>query len=173
MILIRHLLSILLLPFLVVVVVPYWLLNTFTAGDTHGDDGSIAGWLLGRAGVVFLVGGLGLFGWCVTLFARIGRGTLAPWDPTRNLVALGPYRYIRNPMISGVVLMLLGQALLWHSAAIGIWASTFILINHIYFVLLEEPGLERRFGENYRRYKARVPRWLPRPCSKWPEDRYK
>jgi len=158
----RHLLSILLLPFLVVVIVPYWLLSTFTASDTLWIDGSLSGWLLRWAGAVLLVGGLGLFSWCVSLFARVGRGTLAPWDPTRNLVAVGPYRYVRNPMISSVALMLLGQALLWHSTAIGIWTGAFILINHLYFVFLEEPGLESRFGESYRRYKARIPRWLPR-----------
>ena len=152
----RHLLSILLLPFLVVVVVPYGLLTAFSVGDNP-----TTGWLR-LAGAVLLVGGLGLFSWCVSLFARVGRGTLAPWDPTRNLVAVGPYRYVRNPMISSVALMLLGQALLWHSTAIGIWTGAFILINHLYFVFLEEPGLESRFGESYRRYKARIPRWLPR-----------
>jgi protein-S-isoprenylcysteine O-methyltransferase Ste14 len=111
---------------------------------------------------VSAAGGLALFGWCVSLFARVGQGTLAPWDPTRNLVAVGPYRYVRNPMISAVVLMLIGQALYLGSSAIGIWAFIFVCINHVYFVLSEEPGLEERFGEPYRVYKANVPRWLPR-----------
>ncbi|NIW96539.1 MAG: isoprenylcysteine carboxylmethyltransferase family protein [Phycisphaerae bacterium] len=158
----RHLLSILLLPFLVVVVVPYWLLNAFAAGDTRWDVGSMLVWLPRSAGALLLVVGLALFSWCVSLFARVGRGTLAPWDPTRNLVAVGPYRYVRNPMISGVVLMLLGQALVWGSWVMGIWTGGFVFINHIYFVLSEEPGLERRFGESYRLYKANVPRWIPR-----------
>jgi protein-S-isoprenylcysteine O-methyltransferase Ste14 len=158
----RHLLSILLLPFLVVVVVPYWLLTAFAAGDTHWDVGSMLVWLPRSTGAVLFVIGLALFSWCVSLFARVGRGTLAPWDPTRNLVAVGPYRYVRNPMISGVALMLLGQALLWGSWVMGIWAGAFVFINHIYFVLSEEPGLERRFGERYRLYKANVPRWIPR-----------
>lgn len=158
----RHLLSILLLPFLVVVVVPYWLLNTFATGDIRWGDGSILVWLSRSAGVVLLVVGLALFGWCVSLFARVGRGTLAPWDPTRNLVVVGPYRHVRNPMISGVALMLLGQALLWRSGALGIWTCGFVLINHIYFVLSEESGLEKRYGEDYRLYKANVSRWIPR-----------
>ncbi len=154
--LLRHLLSILLLPFLVVVVVPYWLRQTFPVSETATSP------LARLLGVALLAGGLGLFAWCVSLFARVGQGTLAPWDPTRNLVALGPYRYVRNPMIAGVALMLLGEALFWTSAALAVWAAVFFLINHLYFVLSEEPGLERRFGEPYRVYKANVPRWLPR-----------
>jgi protein-S-isoprenylcysteine O-methyltransferase Ste14 len=159
---VRHLMAILALPFLVVVVVPYGLLNRFAAVDTRWNDGSPLGWLSRLAGVVLFMAGLGLFGWCVSLFARVGRGTLAPWDPTRNLVAVGPYRFVRNPMISGVALMLAGQAVFWGSWIMGLWAGFFVLVNHLYFVLSEEPGLERRFGESYRIYKASVPRWLPR-----------
>ena len=158
----RHLLALLILPFMVVVAVPYWLLTTFAAADTRWAGDSLIVWLPRSAGALFMVGGFVLFSWCVSLFARVGQGTLAPWDPTRNLVVVGPYRYVRNPMISGVALMLLGQAMFWPSLAIGIWAGAFILINHLYFVFLEEPGLERRFGESYRHYKATVPRWLPR-----------
>ena len=158
--LLRHLLAILLLPFMVVVVVPYWLLASFPVGDIAtrwGDDLPLR-----LLGLILFAGGLALFCWCVTLFAKIGRGTLAPWDPTRALVAAGPYRHVRNPMISGVVMMLFGQALVWGSWAIAFWAALVLLINHVYFVLIEEPGLEERFGASYINYKARVPRWIPR-----------
>ncbi|MCG3120925.1 MAG: hypothetical protein ALAOOOJD_03820 [bacterium] len=160
--LLRHLLSILLLPFMVVVVVPNWLVTRFAAGDSRWLDGSPVMWLSRSAGVLLGLAGLGLFSWCVGLFAKVGQGTLAPWDPTRNLVAVGPYRFMRNPMISGVALLLIGQALLRGSWAIGIWAGVFVLINHIYFVLFEEPGLEQRFGAPYQVYKTKVPRWVPR-----------
>src|SRR5574340_131828 len=96
----RHLLSILLLPFLVVVVMPFWLLTAWVDFDSRWIDNSPAGWLVRDLGVAFIACGFLLFSWCVSLFARIGRGTLAPWDPTRNLVTIGPYRYVRNPMIS-------------------------------------------------------------------------
>lgn len=156
--LLRHLLSILLLPFIVVVVIPYWLLTT----DSFGGDSSPLAWLSRSAGALIVIVGSGLFIWCVSLFARVGQGTLAPWDPTHNLVAVGPYRFVRNPMISSVALLLIGQALFWVSWSVGIWAGIFICINHVYFILLEEPGLEKRFGESYRVYKTNVPRWVPR-----------
>lgn len=157
--LLRHLLSVLLLPFLVVIVVPYWLISSFP-GDWSSN--AAARWLIRAGGAILLLAGILLFSWCVILFARIGRGTLAPWDPAQNLVASGPYRYVRNPMISGVALMLFGEALVWGSWPVGLWAAFFVGLNHAYFILSEEPGLERRFGESYRDYKTNVPRWIPR-----------
>jgi protein-S-isoprenylcysteine O-methyltransferase Ste14 len=160
--LLRYSISILLLPFLVVVVTPFWLLTAFTASDSRWLDGSAIAWLFRFVGGALIIVGFALFCWCVNLFARVGQGTLAPWDPARNLVLVGPYRFVRNPMISGVALMLAGQALLWGSWAMAIWDGLFVLINHVYFVLSEEQGLKRRFGESYCVYKANVPRWLPR-----------
>jgi protein-S-isoprenylcysteine O-methyltransferase Ste14 len=151
----RHLLAIALLPFVAVVVIPYWLLASHAGVDTRW--GGL--WLLGA--VAFSCG-LALFAWCVGLFVRVGQGTLAPWDPTRRLVAVGPYRHVRNPMIAGVAAMLAGEALVFGSWLLALWAAIFVAVNHAYFVLSEEPGLERRFGASYRAYKASVPRWIPR-----------
>lgn len=155
MILLRHLLVILLLPCVVVVAVPHWLSTPMTAIDTRWGG-------LWPVGTALFACGLALFAWCVGLFARLGRGTLAPWDPTRRLVAVGPYRHVRNPMIGGVAAMLLGETLMLGSWVLGLWPLAFVLINHMYFVVSEEPGLTRRFGESYRIYEANVPRWLPR-----------
>ena len=162
MTILRHLLSILLLPFVMVVIVPRWLLRAWSASDTRWVDGTIAAAFAHIAGALVFLSGFALFAWCVSLFARVGEGTLAPWDPTRRLVAVGPYRYMRNPMITGVVTMLLGETLFLGSRVVGIWAATFIAINQIYFVISEEPGLERRFGASYIEYKSAVPRWIPR-----------
>jgi protein-S-isoprenylcysteine O-methyltransferase Ste14 len=162
MMVLRHLLAILLLPFMAVVVVPYWLLSSFAAQETRWSSAGPLEWLVRVAGVLLFVAGFGLFGWCVSLFARVGHGTLAPWDPAQDLVQAGPYRYVRNPMISGVTAMLFGQALFWGSLVLGVWAVGFFLVNHTYFVLLEEPGLEERFGASYIAYKQEVPRWIPR-----------
>lgn len=158
----RHLLAILLLPFMVVVVIPRWLMRGWAPSDTHwAVDTPVE--LVGHiAGALIFLAGFLLFAWCVSLFARVGEGTLAPWDPARRLVAVGPYRYVRNPMISGVVTMLIGEAVLQGSRVLAIWAATFVFFNYVFFLIFEEPDLERRFGEDYRRYKANVPRWIPR-----------
>ena len=120
------------------------------------------GWVMRGLGAILLVVGFGLFCWCVALFARIGQGTLAPWDPTQRLVAVGPYRYVRNPMITGVAIVLAGLALFTGSWVLALWLGVFVSFNFGYFVLVEEPGLEQRFGAPYREYKTRVPRWIPR-----------
>jgi protein-S-isoprenylcysteine O-methyltransferase Ste14 len=157
----RHLLAILVLPVVMTVVVPNWILTRF-ALDTRWAGTSAFSLLMRALGAAALIGGVALFTWCVVLFARVGRGTLAPWDPTQQLVAVGPYRYVRNPMISGVAAVLAGEALLTGSWILALWLALFVAINYAYFLLAEEPGLERRFGEPYREYKARVPRWIPR-----------
>lgn len=106
--------------------------------------------------------GLGLALWTVRLFAVQGEGTPAPWDPPQKLVVAGPYRHVRNPMITSVLLMLFGEALIFQSSPIAAWLIVFFVVNGVYFPLSEEKGLERRFGEDYRRYRENVPRWLPR-----------
>jgi len=155
------LLSILILPFTMTVLFPRWLMRGLSRSDTRWIDGTVAAASGHVAGVVVFVAGFALFAWCVLLFVRVGRGTLAPWDPTRRLVLVGPYRYVRNPMIIGVLIMLAGEAVFLGSRVVALWTLTFFVINNIYFVLLEEPGLERRFGASYIEYKAAVGRWLP------------
>ena len=106
--------------------------------------------------------GLGLAFWTVSLFKKFGRGTPAPWDPPERLVIRGPYRHVRNPMITSALLILFAEALLFRSWPIAVWMVFFFIGNTIYFRLIEEKGLEERFGNDYREYKARVPRWIPR-----------
>ena len=158
----RHLLAILVLPVVMTIVVPSWLRTRFESIDTTWDGPPVLVWPARALGAVVLLAGVSLFAWCVALFARVGRGTLAPWDPTQRLVAVGPYRYLRNPMITGVAAVLAGEALLTGSWVLAAWTLAFVAINFLYFVMIEEPGLERRFGDPYREYKARVPRWMPR-----------
>jgi protein-S-isoprenylcysteine O-methyltransferase Ste14 len=162
MTLVRHLVAILLLPFVVTVIVPGWLMEARWALPAELPATTAVARATHVAGGALLVAGALLFAWCVLLFARVGRGTLAPWDPTTALVAVGPYRWVRNPMITGVSAVLAGQALIHRSPRLLAWLGLFVLINHAYFLLVEEPGLERRFGDAYVRYRRSVPRWLPR-----------
>jgi protein-S-isoprenylcysteine O-methyltransferase Ste14 len=158
--LIRHLIAILVLPFMAVLVIPRWLLNAY-GGTARWPNPET--WVLGHVlGALFLIAGFSLFLWTLYLFAARGKGTLAPWDPPTRLVVSGPYRYMRNPMISGVLMILAGETLVHGSLTLFGWFLAFLLLNQIYFVLLEEPMLENRFGDDYRQYKAAVPRWIPR-----------
>ena len=113
-------------------------------------------------GVICLVAGILLAVSTVRLFPKLGNGTPAPWDPTTKLIVTGPYAYVRNPMITGVVLILISEALMLGSLAIGIWAAVFLVINMFYFPLSEEPGLRKRFGKEYDEYCKNVPRFIPR-----------
>jgi protein-S-isoprenylcysteine O-methyltransferase Ste14 len=156
--LLRQLLAIAILPGSAAVLVPLWLARRRPPPawpTTPLEMVTVA------AGVLLTVAGLGVFGWCLRLFWR-GRGTLAPWDPPRQFVAAGPYRYVRNPMITGVFLVLVGEAAILRSGAAAGWALLFAVINAVYIPLSEEPGLEARFGASYRAYCAAVPRFVPR-----------
>ena len=158
----RHLLAVLLLPGLVAGIAPAWIRAALRLGDSRWDEDSWLWWTGHAGGVVLVAAGFTLAGWCVALFARVGQGTLAPWDPTRRLVVVGPYRYVRNPMIAGVASLLAGQALWAGSWKLAVWLVSFVLVNHVYFLVVEEPGLAARFGQAYREYAAHVPRWIPR-----------
>ncbi|HZY79933.1 MAG TPA: isoprenylcysteine carboxylmethyltransferase family protein [Cyclobacteriaceae bacterium] len=151
----RHLRDILLLPFTVTVIVPYLIINS----TDHFIPDTL---FLKIFAILFALTGVALLFYTITLFGLFGNGTLAPWDPTQKLVVLGPYRYVRNPMISGVFFILIGETLFFHSTSIAIWAVLFFFINTTYFILVEEPSLEDRFGDEYRQYKKHVGRWIPR-----------
>lgn len=157
----RVLITILVLPGTALVLVPgalLWLTTDPQAGLTVAGPADIDLWIGLAVGLL----GLALAVWTVRLFVRLGEGTPAPWDPPQKLVVAGPYRHVRNPMIAAVLLMLFGEALVFKSSPIAAWLIVFFVINGIYFPLSEEKDLEKRFGDDYRRYKQNVPRWLPR-----------
>ena len=103
--------------------------------------------------------GAGLCWKTVSLFIEYGEGTPAPFDPPRKLVIRGPYIYMRNPMMVAVCLVLSGEAVLFASALLGLWFLFFFGLCLVLIPLWEEPDLENRFGESYREYKQKVPRW--------------
>ncbi|HEV8468005.1 MAG TPA: isoprenylcysteine carboxylmethyltransferase family protein [Candidatus Limnocylindria bacterium] len=151
MIVLRSLISVAILPGLVAVVLPWLIVQPVS-------------WPTGVAlvGIVPLVLGLGISAWCVTLFATRGRGTPAPWDAPRRFVAIGPYRLVRNPMYLGVGSIVFGEAILFGSLPLLGYLAVLVVVWHLFVILWEEPSLERTFGDEYRAYRANVPRWLPR-----------
>ena len=158
--LLRHILAIGSLPFVVVVVVPAFVV--LPAGRLGSGLSAPLGLLPPLVGGAFVVLGLLLIYRTVALFAVVGEGTLAPWDPPRKLVVRGPYRHVRNPMISGVLAVLLGETVLFWSVTLFAWFLIFLALNVLSMTMIEEPSLEERFGDDYRVYKRNVPRWIPR-----------
>ena len=156
----RMIKTIVILPGTATVLVPwlvYWLsIETRYAGWVSPLD-QWPFW----AGLVALGLGLWFAVWTSSLFVVFGRGTPAPWDPPKNLVVRGPYRYVRNPMITSVLLIVAGEALIWQSWPIGWWGLVFFAVNWVYFPMFEEKDLEKRFGADYLLFKANVPRWVP------------
>ena len=158
----KHVRAVLLLPCMVTVVIPCALLYHFGM-DTLGlwRAAPLTRLLLPAIGLLLVLVGLTLLVATIRLFAAVGKGTLAPWDPTQTLVVEGVYRHVRNPMISGVCLILLGESIGFASLPILGWAIIFILANAIYMPLFEEPSLAKRFGDEYLEYRRNVPRWRP------------
>jgi protein-S-isoprenylcysteine O-methyltransferase Ste14 len=102
---------------------------------------------------------------CFLDFVRRGRGTPAPYDPPRELVVVGPYRYVRNPQYVGVLAVVCGEAVLSGSAVLLGYAVGLAAFYHLFVTRYEEPALRRLFGDAYARYCAAVPRWLPTSFS--------
>jgi protein-S-isoprenylcysteine O-methyltransferase Ste14 len=150
--LLRHLLAIGLLPFVVTVVVPAYIIRTSTTLNAGWDLPSPLGLLPTLLGCALVGLGVLLVYKTVILFATVGEGTLAPWDPPRRLVVRGPYRHVRNPMISGVLSILLGEAILLGSVPLLVWFLVFFALSALSMLLIEEPLLESRFGSDYVTY---------------------
>ena len=114
------------------------------------------------AGLSCIGVGVALLASCIFEFARSGRGTLSPVDPPRHLVVRGLYRYVRNPMYLSVTVIVLGEALVTRSTALGIyWAIWFAGVN-LFVMAYEEPTLRQTFGASYEEYTRRVGRWIPK-----------
>ena len=153
MVLIKTLVFTALFPGAVTILIPYWILSTTSPAQTG---------VLRYFGLLPIAVGIAIYFWCAWDFAFTGRGTPAPFDAPKELVARGLYRYVRNPIYVGITSILIGEAVLFMSWRLLQYA---VLAFSFYFLLVlvyEEPALRAKFGESYRRYCDRVPRWLPR-----------
>lgn len=133
--------------------IPWWIL----ARD--GRAASPAAW----EAIPIIAAGAALYMWCVWDFAAVGRGTPGPWDAPRRVVAVGPYRWVRNPIYVAALLVVLGEAWLFRSLPLLVYAGAMAAFFHLFVIGYEEPTLHRRFGSTYRLYQRTVPRWIPRP----------
>jgi len=159
----KHLWAILALPFTVTVVIPTFILHFLPIDSLAlGQWSESAVMFFSAVAALFLIVGLVLVVTTIELFAGVGGGTLAPWDPPRYLVVEGPYQYVRNPMISGVLLILLGQTLALASLPLLVYFIVFWAVQDFYYKRSEEAGLLKRFGPSYAEYMKHVPRWVPR-----------
>ena len=160
--LLRHLLAVVLLSGAEVIVIPAEIVRRTGALNVGWGLTPELAWLPWLLGCVLIGFGLLLMYKTVSLFASFGEGTLAPWDPPRRLVVRGVYRRVRNPMISGVFFVLLGEAVLLGSLPVLVWFLIVVAVNAIYIPFVEERSLSNRFGDEYLDYRRHVPRWIPR-----------
>jgi len=142
-----------LVPGTVAILIPLWLIGGFVP-----PANGVLSWL----GCLLFVAGAAIYLRCAWEFAARGLGTPALIAPTRFLVTTALHRYVRNPMYLGVALAIVGEAAIFHSFPVLVYAAIMLTIAHIFVVLYEEPTLKRQFGQSYEEYRRRVPRWLPR-----------
>ena len=142
-----------LVPGSVTVAIPYWMLSSSAGFRSSGYR------LLGSAPAAL---GAFVYLWCAKDFAFAGLGTPAPIDPPKRLVSNGLYRWVRNPMYVGILLVVLGEAILFASPLILRYALLLWVLFHLFIIYYEEPTLRKKFGTAYAEYCRNVPRWIPR-----------
>jgi protein-S-isoprenylcysteine O-methyltransferase Ste14 len=160
MLLAKVILFTVLVPGTIAVAIPYSLLR----GDPVPHPGPLE--LLGLPPLAL---GVFVYLWCAWDFASAGRGTPAPIDPPKMLVVRGLYRVVRNPMYIGVLLILIGESMVFSSLAIFQYTLVVWLMFHVFVIFYEEPALRKKFGAAYEEYRRTVSRWIPhRPIQARP-----
>jgi len=150
----RSLFFLILVPGMLIGYVPYAI--SMTDNELFGP-GTIAY----AAVPLWLIGGVSML-WCFWNFLVNGKGTPAPIDPPKELVAVGLYRFVRNPMYVAGILGLVGWILWSPSLALIVTPFLFFTAAHLFVTLYEEPTLRKKFGITYEEYCKRVPRWFPK-----------
>ena len=147
----RALVSFLILPAVMAGLIPWLLL----ASNDWRIQSTGLGWPILLFGIVIVM-------WCTYDFYVIGKGTLAPWDPPKNLVITGPYRFMRNPMYAGILLWLVGWSLISGAPLLAAYIVVLAIGFHLRVIFYEEPILSRKYGNRWTEYCCAVNRWLPK-----------
>ena len=163
--LLKQLLSIIALPVTILLLFPIFLMVEFEFRPLWGLE-SFSAALVSGLGFALIVLGLIQLIYTISIFFSMGKGTIAPWNPTRNLIKTGIYGYTRNPMMIAVFFVLMGESSIAGSVYLVVYSVIFVIVNLFYIPLVEEPKLIKRFGEEYIKYQKEVPRWLPTKCQR-------
>ena len=151
----RNLFFTILQPGLVAGLIPIWILGRKT------NNLFIKPWQFYQfSGLLVFVTGFVIMLICIVSFAVKGRGTLSPADPTKKLVVSGLYKFSRNPMYIGVIMILTGEAIFFQSVSLWIYLLAVNIGFNVFILLHEEPRLQRDFGEEYKKYCQKVRRWI-------------
>jgi protein-S-isoprenylcysteine O-methyltransferase Ste14 len=154
MLILKTLFCTLIAPCSLTVAVPYLLLSSRSAISPKTIN------RLNDIGILIIVAGVAIYIWCAWDFISKGKGTPAPYDPPKKLVANDLYGFMRNPIYVGVSSIILGEACFFQSIAVFVSALVLLLAFHLRVTLSEEPTLKRLFGESFGEYCRRVPRWI-------------
>ena len=155
MVFVKTLLFVLVVPGFISVGIPYfWLIGRREWPLPELGPLRLLGWLPIALGAALLLRSA----WD---FSFTGKGTPAIWDAPKVFVAKGWYRYVRNPMYVGVILIVSGEAVVFEAWNLAGYALFLGLVFHLFVVLYEEPTLRKKFGATYEQYLKRVPRWIP------------
>jgi len=138
-----------------IVLIAFFIDDTFAIQRIIFGPFKFLGSSIATIGAVYLL-------WCVFLFLTIGRGTPVPVKPPQKLVIIGPYKYVRNPIYFSEILVLIGLSIYFGSISLLVLTFLAVVFFHLIVVFFEEKSLERKYGEEFLKYKKEVPRWIPR-----------
>ena len=120
-----------------------------------------SGWTIALS-IILLSLGWFICGWTALSFIRT-KGTPVPFNPPPKLITTGLYAHIRNPMLLGLFIFLIGLGIILGSLSlIFIFTPLFVLINVFYLKVVEEKEMEKKFGGEYLEYKKKVPMFIPK-----------
>jgi protein-S-isoprenylcysteine O-methyltransferase Ste14 len=141
---------------LAALIVGPWLALQFDASfpQIHLGPFKYIGAVLFGIGFLFTV-------YCAFILFTPGKSRPAPYDAGGAFTIEGPYRYVRNPFMLGVVVALWGEAIFMERVLMMIYALIITWVIHFWVIFFEEPALEERFGGEYDEYRKAVPRWFP------------